>query len=146
MADAEKKYTEREMVLAKREAGYEMAIAWVGEYNERCSCTACTPKATNIQADAVRRYPLPLVTRPRVVSDIANVDWCREFRCVAGRIEQREVRGDNRSLTWAPIAGGWEITPRTVRFFADLLANPTEQVPDDPANDTSRDALEREVL
>lgn len=117
---SEKTYTERELVLAKREAfvaGSEWhASSWTG---------SLAPLEAN------DRYPLPRVTRPRVVRMDRTVPG-REFRVSGGNIESRTIGVglDGQPFRWTALA---QITPtpERIRILADLLANPTEEVEDD---------------
>jgi hypothetical protein len=59
----QKLYTEREMVMAQREAFEAGADAY-----------ACFVPWKGSAAEAAVRYPLPKVTRPRVVRDAEAVD------------------------------------------------------------------------
>jgi hypothetical protein len=81
---------------------------------------------------AAQRYPMPTVTRPRVVIDPeiggeGSVEW----RAVDGIIE---VRGGVRPWRSYPRHGtnesqDYRPTAKRCTLWADLLANPTEQVP-----------------
>lgn len=115
----EKKYSERELVRAKREAGYEMAIAWVAEYNMRCACTASTPKASFIELDAKSRYQLPLITRPRVLT-IGDL----RFRLVDNKLHWRQG-SDGR--WWCSTLSASDM----IGLLSRLADNPTETVPDE---------------
>lgn len=118
MADVEKKYTQRDLVMAKRAAfadGYyasRPATAYDWCYGE-----------------AKRRYQLPKVTRPRVVRD---KEWFRA-----------EWKSDGCNIFWRLDRGAWSRYPESidralawpdkarVAIWADLLANPTEEVEED---------------
>lgn len=116
-----KLYSERELIVAKREANAKArcsvmaAIAEVAgqhrDFGDEEPCSEC-------KAMAVVRYPLPKVTRPRVVVDANGDSW-----------------------KWTPDDGllvdrgsdGTFVYPSTVRqsarlVVADLLLNPTEEV------------------
>jgi hypothetical protein len=67
---------------------------------------------------AAREYPYPKVTRPRVVAEDYDLSW----RYVDGGFELNTGDG-----IWRP--GPYiTVTPHRVRLWADLLANPTEEV------------------
>lgn len=121
---AEKKYTEREMVLAKREAwsramrdfgfGGIRPLGWRG-----------------IDAEAKRAYPLPAITRPRIVrAQEDGVLAALEYRVIDGEIEWRravsefELPEEWHSVQQRPL----HLTAFRVRLAADLLANPNETV------------------
>jgi hypothetical protein len=119
MSGGEKKYTERDLVMAQREAfargGYLLRDPF-------------TPR-DEWRRRAEREYPLPRVTRARVVRDTAGIAW----RVVDGRLEFD--RGDERlepSQQWATTDwyGTLRIGAERIRLWADLLANPTEEVED----------------
>lgn len=85
-------------------------------------------------AEAAKRYPLPTVTRPRVVDDNpahpCGEQWCvidgtLRYRYAPGRDWMRWSEFRNHSAA-AP-------TPGRVALWADLLANPTETVEADEA-------------
>lgn len=114
----EKKYTERDLILAKREG-------WLACYD------AFPWHGLRMKDDAVkRRYPLPKkkVERPRVVRDPHDPDVPRPslWRYVAGEFEFDTGVGEPR---WQR-RYGTPITPERVKLWADLLSNPTELVED----------------
>lgn len=102
MSDDVKRYTERELVMAKREgfcAGVE------AHAHRQIHDVAYARTLAGI------RYPLPRVTRPRVVRDLHNDAW--------------EVR---ESILWCqgnPI--GWA-DKTTLQKLLDLIDNPNETV------------------
>ena len=118
--------TQRALIEAKRE-GYAMgARDWVREE---------FAFASNVAAKAAERFPFPKISRPRVVEDLESehgTDW----RCVKGELEFQRAHGD-----WHPMLGRindgpafygtiFKPTPKRVALWADLLANPTEEVED----------------
>lgn len=121
----EKRYTERELVLAQREA-FRMGAAGL-RYSRRDDFIG----PWSAERDAEARYPLPKVTRPRVVDD----PWPgsgHQFRCVNGAIQVHHW-GEWKPL--APLAGAcadvWIYpTPERIRLWYDLLTHPTEEVED----------------
>lgn len=133
MAD-EKTYTEKEVVLRERKAFYSgyVALNW-------CSCEASEVCGT-CQAETNRRYPLPKVTRPRVVIDAGGAG-VREWRYVEGQIQTR-VRGTThwfclahgdafaaKAVQHEDVGFAW--TPERINMLAKLIADPTEIVDDD---------------
>lgn len=113
------KYSEREYVLAQREA-FLQGAAHGREYAHvpsKCGQVGC----------ASRRYPLK-VTRPRVVRDSGPMG-SSEWRYVNGRLECR-LTG---AMEW-DVADGEDgtckmfIRAERVKLLADLIANPTEEV------------------
>lgn len=122
------KYTEREMVLAKRAAyvlgaGYEYGYAIAGRLPTRELASA--ERELRRERLAADRYPLPSVTRPRVVRDTYSCEW----RAVDGALEWRTVG----HISWTPPepsgrVDGMYLYPDRVQLLADLLANPTETV------------------
>lgn len=100
------KYTEREMVEAKRSA-FVAGSVWRyfdGEATEG--------------AEARRRYPLPRKTRPRVVTDRLGNDW----RVADGQIQVRVGRSVRAEFRCADL-----ITPEFAKELADLVTRPTEE-------------------
>lgn len=93
------------------------------------ACRVCANEAPQWQwqaeQTAASRYPLPKVTRPRVVTfDNAA------FRFHDGVIQKRHRNGfDAGHDVWA--IAHLPATAALVRLWAELLANPTEEVEDD---------------
>lgn len=117
----EKQYTETDLVKAKRQAFRDGAVHAARTHG--CGRPEC----------ADERYPLPKITRPRVVKYKAHF-----FRVVDGRIQWskpwwkrasapesletwHDVEGTHPSLVTVPSA-------ELILILADLLANPTEEV------------------
>lgn len=107
----EKKYTERDLVMAKREGWVTRALySGVGDIEK-------------LQQRAAQEFPLPRVTRPRVVNGTG--EWAAfKFR-VKGSV-----------LEWACLGlQDWTVRPLSDEtmfaqlgpLYADLLANPTEE-------------------
>lgn len=114
-------YTEREVVLREREA---FVKGWKDFQSERVACAE-----EDCYQAAARHFPLPTVTRPRVVRDSYNAD--REWKFVDGKLLTRthwepKWRDANTGPDRMP---GW--TPERVKLLAELIANPNETVPDD---------------
>ena len=74
---------------------------------------------------AAARYPLPKVTRPRVVQDTTRIEYrlAPETADCYAAIEYRSAPG----LAWR-VVSDVAATAERVRLWADLLANPTEEV------------------
>jgi hypothetical protein len=111
----EKKYSEREMVMAKR-AAFVAGNQWVWKSG-----------ATD---EAEQRYPLPKVVRPRVVKvSGVNSPW------VAYRLHGSSIQAQECLDACCPHDIRWEdvesVPTHHIRALADLLANPTETVEDD---------------
>jgi hypothetical protein len=102
----EKRYTERDLVMAKREG-----------YTRNCSNSHCALCATR----AKELFPLPKITRPRRLKDSTGTRW----RFNEGRLECF----DNSIWTEGPFYT--MATPERIRIWYDLLENPTEEVEDD---------------
>lgn len=124
----EKKYTYRDIVMAKREGfvtGQELAC-WRDPATEEAALR-------NAEVTAKRRYPLQ-VERPRVVKDPHNHEphWGkpREWMCKDGQLYSRTIGtmpGSHLAFPWTNTA---QIPPTRARveLWADLLARPTELV------------------
>lgn len=131
----EKRYTERDLILAKREAFEEGATrVWTAFARETDACPHGWRGSNVLAAEA---YPLPKSTRPRVMSDPNSLNG-REWRCVGRQFETR-VRESSRLAEWhlvdwseynrgAFVEHPLAPTPERVAMWADLLANPTEEV------------------
>ena len=117
---SENRYTERDLVLAKREGfkdGAEVVFTHFG-----CSLGSVAGVRWRGSGPlAVERYPLPRVTRPRVVT----LGCGHEYRICDGRLEWRTHEN-----------GSW-MTLHNIAHMMDelrhLLAHPTEEVDDDGA-------------
>ena len=114
----EKRYTERDMVLAQREA-----------WQNGAACHSTHKTFGDIRRDAEKRYPLPKVTRPRVV-----VVQGREWKVAPdGQLLSRAAEPPGFSVgerTWTMRSQLMPIV-RDINALADLLANPTETVEDE---------------
>jgi hypothetical protein len=81
-----------------------------------------------VEAEAAAAYPLPTVTRPRVVKDpcSSKLEWTVED----GYLRCREGGG---WMKWAgyKLYSDFAPLPARVAVWAALLANPTETVEDD---------------
>lgn len=109
--------TEREAVLRERRA----FLSGVGR----------TLTETHAKLAAAEYYPLPKVTRPRVVTDSGAGLIAREtsWRVVGGALQWKT--GSEWNNLAGPMNEGMFITAQRVRILADLLANPTEEAEDD---------------
>ena len=103
----EKKYTERDLILAKREG-----------YMRHCEKFCARINKEDANVSAVVEYPLPKVTRPRVVR---RADGC-ELRLSGTELQYR--RPGNEWYTY----NGMYIDENNRSALLDLLANPTEEV------------------
>lgn len=125
MSDA-KTYTEREKVLAER-AAYRRGVSDFHLEPEIPDGPACGAARDRLLARITEEYPLPKVTRPRVVHIPTNTGSF-DLRVIGGRIEwANRGRGD-----WT-LYGAIETdqqSSRMLRAFADLLDSPMEEVED----------------
>ena len=123
MPDA-KTYTEKDLVLAKREA------YMLGRHESLTVGHMTLAERAAYARDAASRYPLPKVTRARLVEDPhddggwyvedGEVLWTATGNARCGvRIEH--TKDFQRKTLRA-------ITPARVAVWSDLLANPTEEV------------------
>ena len=127
-----KMYTEAEVVRRER-------AAFVDGANFVMSAPAATRSDGEIRERLAEEYPLPTVTRPRVVPCPTNPR--REFRVVNGDLETRIKPSyvasfdGGRACEWGRVTDSEvESVPANadrVRVWADLFANPTEKVPAD---------------
>lgn len=108
--------SEKDAILREREAFKQGVITWQ-------RTTEMDPSWPGITAAANRAYPLPKVTRPRVVTDRYGVSW---------KIDDGELRnlcdgewtGSVRTLDGGILAP----TLDRVKLWADLLERPDEEV------------------
>lgn len=117
--NSEKKYTEKDAILLKRQAymeGMSMMPSFV----------TLTPDT--LQREAKRRFPLPRVTRPRVVTENPFGLEYRAVRRPDGLlvIERRLAHSAEK---WSE--PNLTLDPARVKFLAELLATPDETVEDD---------------
>lgn len=106
--------TERDKQLLRREgfaAAMRKGIGLSFDYAEESAAAA---------------YPLPPITRPRVVADSESF---KQFCVVNGQLLWRVADGVEWERVNSTVA--FSITPNRVRVWHDLLTNPTEDVPDD---------------
>lgn len=107
--------TNKELILAQREA-------YVRGIKEALRTNGWHPVESGIEIEAAKKYPLPKITRPRVV--IENGSYGSEYKIEHDNILVR------RNLHESYYANVWYgIIPMNV--IKDLLANPTEEVEDD---------------
>lgn len=112
-------YTEKDVVLREREA-------FVAGY--ACAHGAWLVDVRPAKSEAESRYPLPKVTRARVVRD--PHDSTIEYRLTDGGYQYREKCGKWTNMD--AIGETWSKdncpTPERATLWADLIANPTEEV------------------
>lgn len=82
---------------------------------------------------AAEMYPLPRVTRPRVVADQCGPRGPQEFRFVDGVFQIRAPGEAWQCLNFGTVLvdsqiHGVGVTPERVALWADLIAHPTEEV------------------
>jgi hypothetical protein len=110
--------TKREVLIAR--AASNNAIDWL---------LASAPELTWHRARgreyAEQRYPLPKVTRPRVVRDRFGEKWRVAPESGETHLEWQDRNNDTR---WEKKLGNLVVTFDRVALWADLLANPTEEV------------------
>lgn len=121
---AEKKYTERDLVMAKREGwdecAYQMTVCGQGS------------KESDAMRDAT--FPLPKVVRPRVVEDPTSIPGARFWRVCDGKLQTRKGRGLDTEWYDQQNAHAFHDrdfpypTRERLQLWSDLLANPTEEV------------------
>jgi len=116
--------TERDAIQREQEA---FRAGWQAYFD--------TATKGNVYTEAKRRYPLPPRVRPRVVSDNIGLGPA-EWRYVDGKLEGRLPNGGWRNMSTASADGmfnstGMYITTARVKLLAELMANPTEPIPED---------------
>jgi hypothetical protein len=124
-----KALTRREILIAREAA--RLALRYFGVF-ERTS-----QGEVQLCRFAANEWPLPKVTVPRVVQDNASdvTQWCVKHWEGHGdvRIVHWRYKGSDK---WHEVIGssgdsGYVITPERIAIWADLFANPTEEVEDD---------------
>ncbi len=122
------KYTERDLVMARRE-GYLR-----GRGTDVVNLTPVLEK--NFALETLRLFPLPKVTRRRVADDPHDHSFLR-FRIGedGSQAPALEASVDYEPFRLWPLHHSdlaRYVTPARARLFADLFANPTEEVEGDP--------------
>lgn len=135
----EKKYTEKDMTLAKREA-FQTCACWL--YIQPDVLQSQHPILDKATEKAREVYSLPPRRVPRIEPDPEPYvryfgAWSgpREWRCVEGQLQSR-TRGA-RIIAGQAVEYPWSAavqippTAKRVALWADLLANPTVEVSDE---------------
>lgn len=126
----DKRYTEREVILRERRAFTDGAYCWM---HGEARLMGRSVHSSDVLNDAVHKFPLPKITRPRVVVDSR---WSRrEFRVVDGQMQTRDPGEQWHCLENPNVnarSAGLPIVIDAVRvaLWADLIANPTEEIED----------------
>lgn len=122
---AEKKYTERDVVLRERAAFTNGMIRMNGEMVQPRPQSPMRWTQAECDQIAARSYPLAKAIRPRVVEDQWGMGWMIRDGVVLYRL-----CATNEDEPWkdANTEGDHEICVSRLRLWADLLANPTEEV------------------
>jgi hypothetical protein len=122
MSNDEKKYTEKDLILAKRMACDTLAREITVKQHVKAATVTNTPYSGSLSDTEITRlrdilFPRPRITRPRVMTSSGGV----AYRVADGRLQVQQP------------SGHWE--PRYNESFngmvRDLFANPTETVEDD---------------
>lgn len=103
--------TKREILIARR--AFEAGAWYVGWNSE------------SARQDAASRYPLPKITRPRVVKDSKGTFW---------RVLGDKIQFSNDGVSWPGADSSHPfciVQAERVHIFHDLYTNPTEEVEDD---------------
>lgn len=114
--------TRREILIARS------AIAKASNHLARFEVVSQDFVREALRSLSDRQFPLPKVTRTRVVSDPNGVgSWgAKPWR--NGKLSIYYVSSDGR---WEETFPAHVATAERVAVWADLIANPTEEVPDD---------------
>lgn len=113
--------TEREAVLRER-AAFENGVNSMFIENAVPATSETSEACSRLEAEAATRYPLPKVTRARVLKNDTVFGSAYEFTVIDGTIKERLYGGSWKTPS------GWLLTADVVDAWADLLANPTEEV------------------
>jgi hypothetical protein len=120
--------TERDAVLRER-AAFVRGVNSLFLQEEIPASDAMTAAVERVEAYATEWYPLPKVTRPRVVRDCAAFTTTEEWSVIDGTLRYRH-RPDAEWARWGDFRGISTAAPlpERVELWADLFANPTEEV------------------
>lgn len=102
--------TERQAVERERAAWVEGAICWAG---------GAVSGPGILSELAAQTYPMPKITRPRVVVDEFGVEWT---------VVDGEVVPNVYGAGGGSSAADYNTTTKRILLWADLLNNPTEEV------------------
>ncbi len=126
----DKTVTEREAVMRER-AAFVKGRSYAEPHGDDDVCNAAKRNGKPCawcEMKAEVEYPLPKVTRPRVVRDphANSYEWSIRER---GNAQWRRVNGHNRIwLDPGDAETQWVMSRERITMLADLLANPTETV------------------
>lgn len=104
--------------VTERQAVERERAAWVEGFLCGADNHSATVRSIALGA-AVRHYPLPKITRPRVVADEFGVQW----KVVDGEVVLH-ANGDDGGID----VNDYNTTTKRILLWADLLNNPTEEV------------------
>lgn len=116
--------TERQMVLREREA-FVRGAGWRLRIWQRALRVDHTQGEDEI-AESLQCYPLPKVTRPRVLIDECGMAWKHEDGAFWYSLSARPGFLDWKRNDPSDVIH--ELTTTRVHLWADLLARPVEQV------------------
>jgi hypothetical protein len=119
----EKKYTECEVVRRERDAFERGCWTVLRHQRDGGSWPGSLPLAAE-------RYPFPKVTRPRVVRDphTTEFNWSTAPRADLKEGHLRVVSVTRLGMRTHESLANVHVTDERVKVWADLLANPTEEV------------------
>lgn len=129
MSDTESKnvtMTQREFVMAQRAAwrsgvDFGTGLKRPHEYPDH-PCAACDRKAAEL-------FPLPKVTRPRVVADPHSLQMFWRVGVMGNGTNGLQSARSADASEWVVCGNyGLAITPERIKLWADLLENPSETV------------------
>lgn len=125
---AEKKHTDRDLVKARRDAYVSCLLGPHVRHSHTLS--------ESIEA-AKLVYPMPKVTRPRIVQDPHDFKVWRMSESGAAAVWARADSGPafSSQLKWIVLLGDIIATAERIAMWEDLRANPTELVEDDGTDD-----------
>lgn len=112
--------SERDAVLRER-------AAFLKGRKNRPLCVNAGPDCPSCVREAADTFPLPKVTRVRIVRDSAVFGLHHEFAVIGGEVRERRVEADNMKFDWRE-PSGWLLNAAVIGVWADLLANPLEIV------------------
>jgi hypothetical protein len=126
----------RALVLAQREAAaLAMCAAYAASRMFGATCLSIEHRAEArpcryCRAAAAKRYPLPTITRPRIVTDRDGYRWA----VIDGALMMARPGVITSEWTWAPpppAAWNGDNYPVSMAALKDLITSDTETVPDD---------------
>lgn len=127
---SEKVLSERDAIMRER-AAFRRGAAWRFDQSMEAGDSFHAIPPREYDDEAKRRFPLPMVTRPRVATDPgagAGVEWRVSENGFIERRRRHFGEGWSKWSIYCRQEPDFAPLPDRVKMWSDLLANPTEEV------------------